>query len=528
FALRIAGLIVIIVIFVTAGTMFVTSQLVLMPILQLRRSLFSLAEDPDNIENYHIKSNAQGEMNDILSAHNTMLTEVANSRRLDKERAEERASFSERHDPLTQLPNRKLFLEHLSKVLVDAKDSETIIRVLVINFSDFRLINDAYGQNFSNQLLISTAKKLDAMTSSNSFVARLDTDEFAITNTDSGGLDQAATLAGHILAVCANPLMIDGMSFNLHPRIGIACSSDNRDAEYLLQNAKTALNILLDNPNSYEKYRFYASDMTKLRQQKQEIERDLRHAINHNQLSLFYQPKMTLNYENSVCTSSSCEALIRWHHPTKGLLSPGEFIPIAEKSELIFSLGEWVLSEACMQIKLWRKAGFVVPRVAVNLSVRQFLDPKLPELVSDIIKNSGVNADDLELEITESAAMSDIQTSIMMLEKLRQIGVRLSIDDFGTGHSSLGYLQQLKVNSLKIDKIFIDGIDRDEDANIICDAIIRLGQSLGLKIIAEGVESNTQLDFLRERHCDEVQGFLFAHPMSSIDLTKELKLGAHE
>lgn len=181
-----------------------------------------------------------------------------------------------------------------------------------------------------------------------------------------------------------------------------------------------------------------------------------------------------------------------------------------------------------MQIKLWRKAGFVVPRVAVNLSVRQFLDPKLPELVSDIIKNSGVNADDLELEITESAAMSDIQTSIMMLEKLRQIGVRLSIDDFGTGHSSLGYLQQLKVNSLKIDKIFIDGIDRDEDANIICDAIIRLGQSLGLKIIAEGVESNTQLDFLRERHCDEVQGFLFAHPMSSIDLTKELKLGAHE
>lgn len=524
FIVRIAGLIAIIVLFVTAGTMFVVDRLVLTPILQLRQSMYGAAADPDHAESHRVEADAPGEMGEVLAAHNTMLTEIAIRRQFDQARAEERTRFLERHDLLTGLPNRAHLLEYLHRLLADAERGGAVIHGLVLDFADFRLINDAHGTDVGDQVLINVAKKLDALAGTELFVARLGADEFAIADAKSAGPIQAAELAERILAICDSPLQIDGVSLHLRGRVGIACTSAAAgDAEHLLHDAQLALNLIRKDTDQQARYRFFAEDMTLLIRQRQEIERDLREALDHDQLRLFYQPKVTLNQNGPGNAFSSCEALIRWQHPTKGWLSPADFIPVAEECGLIFPLGEWVLREACKQIRSWREAGYVVPRVAVNIAARQFQDANLPELVCHIIKSTGVDADDLELEITETAAMSDVQASIAVLGQLRRIGVKLSIDDFGTGYSSLSYLQQLEVDSIKIDKSFVDDIGSGRNGEAVCDAIIQLGQSLGMKIIAEGVENNAQLDFLRQRHCDEVQGYLYARPMSAVDLSARLE-----
>jgi diguanylate cyclase (GGDEF)-like protein len=523
FILRIAGLVAIIVLFVTAGTMFVVDRLVLLPVVRLRESMLSAGADPDNAERYRIERPARDELADVQSAHNAMLFNMAESKRVDRAVADERARFLSRHDSLTGLPNREYYLEHLQRALDNRPTEASAVHGHVMNLSGFRAINDAFGQHAGDQALKAVAEAVRDAVGVHRFVARLGGDEFGIVDEVSREPAQAATFAQQILDVVEKPLVLAGKPLRLRGRIGIACAmSGDVTAAQLLHDAQVALNLARAEVEPKTHYRFFAAGMMELVLRRQETERELAEALTNGQLRLFYQPKVTVAQGEIGPGILSCEALIRWMHPQRGMVSPGDFIPIAEASGLIFDIGEWALREACAQIRRWRDAGYVAPRVAVNIASRQFQDVTLPDVVCQIIKAEGIEPGALELEITETAAMSDVRLSVTVINALRRIGVRLSIDDFGTGYSSLSYLRQFDVDSIKIDKSFIDDIAVDRNAAAVCDAIIRLGHSLGKKIIAEGVENPAQLDFLRRRNCEEAQGYLFARPMPAEELVGKL------
>lgn len=524
FILRIAGLVAIIVLFVTAGTMYVVDRLVLSPVMRLRQSMLSAGADPDNADHYRIEQSARDELADVQIAHNAMLVEMAESKRVDRANAEERARFQARHDPLTGLPNREHLLEHSHRVLADRPSSDAMVHGYALNISGFRAINDALGQHVGDQVLMHVATILCALAGPHRFVARIGGDEFGVVDEVSDGPSAAAAFAQEILDIVEKPIELDGKTLRLHGRIGIACAGPaDSGAAQLLHDAQVALNLIRAEKEPKIHYRFFSADMMQMVLHRQETERELVEALGSGQLHLFYQPKIVVADVSAGVLS--CEALIRWMHPQRGWVSPGEFIPIAEASGLIFEIGEWALREACAQIRRWHDAGYVAPRVAVNIAARQFQDVTLPDIVCRVITAAGIEPDALELEITETAAMNDVRLSVVVINALRRIGVRLSIDDFGTGYSSLSYLRQFDVDSIKIDKSFIDDIAVDRNAAAVCDAIIRLGHSLGKKIIAEGVETEAQLAFLKRRGCEEVQGYLFARPMPAEDL--QLKLTRH-
>ncbi|MBI4189296.1 MAG: phosphodiesterase [Betaproteobacteria bacterium] len=520
FILRIAGLVALIVAVVTARTMLVLYRSVLRPFFMLRRSMIAAAAHPDHADDYRIHERPRNEFGDVFQAHDEMLTRVVESKRADQLRAEERARFLARHDPLTGLPNRDFFLEHLRQTLPVACERGEQVQVQVLNLAGFSAINSALGQNVGDRMLIEVARKLNQGVSAGQFVARLGGDEFGIVNAGPVSPAQAAEHAERILAEIEHLLAIDGNEVRPRGRIGIAYSSTGcTDAETALHDAEVVLTRIRSDARA--RYQFFSPEMTQEAQRRQETERGLRQALERGELRLFYQPKIALDQAGAGRPYAACEALIRWQHPARGLISPGEFIPIAEACGLIVPIGEWVLREACAQVRRWREAGLTPPRVAVNVAALQFRDPKLPEMVRGAIAAAGVESDALELEITESAAMSDVTLTVAVLASLRAVGVRLSIDDFGTGYSSLSYLRKFDIDAIKIDKSFVDDIG-DANADAICDAIIRLGHSLGKKIIAEGVETRAQLEFLSSRRCEEAQGFLFARPMPADDIAPKL------
>ncbi len=523
FVLRIAGLVALIVAVVTTGTMMVLYRSVLSPILKLRWSMLGATANPDRADDYQIRDRPRDELGEVFQAHDEMLTRVAESKRADRLRAEERARFLARHDPLTGLPNRDFFLEHLRQTLSAACQREENVQVLVLNLAGFSAINDALGQNTGDRVLIEVARKLSQGISVGQFAARLGGDEFGIANASPGSPARAAEHAERILAEIEHPLVIEGNEIRLRGRIGIACpSSGCVEAETVLHDAGVVLSRIRSDMRA--RYQFFSPEMTQAAQRRQEIERELRQALDRGELRLFYQPKVVLDPGGVDRPFTACEALIRWEHPTRGWVSPGEFIPVAETSGLVIPVGEWVLREACAQIRRWLDAGLVPPRVAVNVSAEQFRDPGLPKIVNNAMADAGIDAETLELEITETAAMEDVGLTVTVLSTLRRLGVHLSIDDFGTGYSSLSYLRQLEIDAIKIDKSFVDDIGRNSNADAICDAIIRLGHSLGKRVVAEGVETQTQLEFLRARGCEEAQGFLFAKPMTASEIGSQLGL----
>ncbi|MBI2295360.1 MAG: EAL domain-containing protein [Betaproteobacteria bacterium] len=522
FVLRIAGLVALIVAVVTTGTMVVLYRSVLSPILRLRRSILGAAANPDHADDYRIRERPQDELGEVFQAHDEMLTRLAESKRADRLRAEERAHFLARHDPLTGLPNRDFFLEHLRQALSAACQREENVQVLVLNLAGFSAINDALGQDVGDRVLIEVARKLNQGISAGQFAARLGGDEFGIASTGSVSPAQVAEHAERILAEIELPLVIEGNEIRPRGRIGIASPSTGCvEGETVLHDAELVLSRIRSDARA--RYQFFSPEMTREAQKRQEIERELRQALKRGELQLFYQPKVALTQGGAEKAFSACEALIRWNHPRHGWISPGQFIPVAEACGLIAPVGEWVLREACAQIRRWLDAGLAPPRVAVNVSAPQFRDPRLPELVRGAMADAGVDADLLELEITETAAMEDVALTVAVLSTLKRLGVHLSIDDFGTGYSSLSYLRQLEIDSIKIDKSFVDDIGRDSNADAICDAIIQLGHSLGKRVVAEGVETHAQAEFLRLRRCEEAQGFLFARPMPAAEFADRLR-----
>ena len=428
--------------------------------------------------------------------------------RSERRRYLEQLERKSNYDDLTGLPNRNLLDDRLARALGRATEDQPPVAVLTLNLDRFKTINDSLGHAAGDQVLREVAARLAGVTQEADTLARLEGDEFVLVAPVAGEA-AAARLAQPMLAALVAPFAIGEREFYLTGSIGIALHpKDGADGESLLRNASAAL--LRAKAGGGNRYHFYAAEMNARSLERLDLENGLRRAIDQNELVIHYQPQLNLRTGEII----GAEALLRWQHPQRGLVMPGEFIPLAEECGLIVPLGEWVLRHACAQNKAWQDAGLPPITVAVNLSARQFAAQDVVGMAADIIAASGLDPHYLELELTESAVMADAEAFIRATERLKGLAITLSIDDFGTGFSSLSYLKRFAIDRLKIDQSFVRDVTRDANSAAIALAIISLAHSLRLSVIAEGVETEPQMSFLRRRDCDEMQGYLFSRPVA--------------
>ncbi len=426
------------------------------------------------------------------------------------------------YDALTGLPNRQTFMERLDGALEWAKNSGKFSGVLHVNLDRFKQINDSYGHSIGDALLKTVAERLAKSIRIRDFVARpsddariaslsrIGGDEFAVLLSELSSEEDAAQVARRVLAVLAKPFKHGNEEFFLTSSIGIALfPSDSTDKETLLKHAAIAMSHAKESGRN--RYEFYSKEINAKSKERLTLENDLRKALDQDQLVLHYQPKI----DARTGKVSGCEALLRWTHPTLGLVPPGEFISLAEETGLISPFGEWVLDTACMQTKAWQSAGLGPLSVAVNVSSRQFREGRLTETIRNALARSDLDPANLTVELTEKTVMENASQNIGTLQQLREIGVKISIDDFGTGYSSLSYLEQFPLDELKIDRSFLRRIVSETDDAPIVTSIIAMAHSLNLRVVAEGVETREQVKFLAKRRCDEYQGFLFSKPVGS-------------
>ncbi|MET0377760.1 MAG: EAL domain-containing protein [Spongiibacteraceae bacterium] len=440
------------------------------------------------------------------------------------QRSEERLAHQVHYDALTDLPNRLLFRDRLQNALAQAHRNHWITGVLLIDLDRFKVVNDTLGHGFGDRLIQLVAQRLLACLRDGDTVCRLGGDEFAVLLPDLSAADDASQVAQKIAAALAAPFDLDGHEHFVTASIGIAIHpGDGDDADTLIRNADTAMYSAKALGGNH--HQFYNARMNALALERMRLESSLRRALERGEFLLHYQPKLDVP-GGDIC---GAEALLRWKHPQRGLVSPAEFIPLLEETGLILPVGLWVLETACAQMRSWREAGIDVPPIAINLSVRQFQQTDLDVRMRDIIIAAGVSPADIELEITESMLMQDPQQAVQMLTKLKQLGVRISVDDFGTGYSSLAYLKQFPLDALKIDRAFISHITHDQnhqDDATIALTIINLAHNLKLKVVAEGVETEAQARFLTRHGCDVLQGFYFSRPIAPDDFAQMLKTPA--
>ncbi|MDP3537489.1 MAG: EAL domain-containing protein [Azonexus sp.] len=428
----------------------------------------------------------------------------------ERRQAEERMRHIAQHDALTGLPNRLALLMRLAQLLPEARRHEWNIAIMFIDLDRFKIINDTLGHQVGDEMLREVACRLSAVVRETDFVARLGGDEFVIILAGVATPSDAAIVAGKIIAALSTAIEAEGHELNTSPSIGISIfPDDGPDGDTILKNADTAMyHAKAAGRNNYQ---FFAADMNRVTAERLDIERKLRHAIARNELALCFQPQ----FKADSSYATGVEALVRWHHPTDGMISPDRFIPVAEETGIIVEIGEWVLLTACRTMKHWIDAGLKPLRLAVNVSARQLRRRDFCETVAGALAESGLPAELLELEITESSVMENPQEAILILERLGRMGISLAIDDFGTGYSSLAYLKLFPIDHLKIDRSFVADIEHDLNDRAIAFGTIALAHSLGLNVIAEGVETEDQLELLRANGCDEVQGYLFSKPLNS-------------
>ena len=417
------------------------------------------------------------------------------------------------HDPLTDLPNRLLFTDRTEQALAAAQRHQTGCALLMIDLDHFKIINDSLGHNVGDLLLKAVAERLQSVFGKGFTVARLGGDEFAVLVDSCSQTSQAAVLAQQVLEVMKSAFDVDKHQLFVSASVGISVyPSDALNAEQLLRNADSAL--FKAKSAGREGYALYTEELTAHAQYRIEVASDLRRALEQQELRVYYQPVHDLQ----TCRLIGVEALVRWEHPLRGLLSPGEFIPIAERTGLIAEIDAWVLEHACWQMVQWQATGVELSFVAVNISSRLFTRPELFTLVSTVLADTGLDPALLELEVTESTVMDNSQVALEQMHRLRALGLRLAIDDFGTGFSSLLRLKRLPVQKLKIDQGFVAGLPGDNDDVAIVRAVIALGQSMGLQVHAEGIEQVEQAQFLLDHDCNLGQGYWFGRPMPAKDL----------
>ena len=429
------------------------------------------------------------------------------------------------HDTLTGLANRFSLHQRLDQAVALARRDDRCLAVLFIDLDRFKAINDSLGHPMGDRLLIEVGQRLRASVRDSDVVARFGGDEFVIVMTDiaDGNVGQISSLAGKILRHLSKPYGIAGRELRSTPSIGISVfPNDGADVDTLLKNADMAMYHAksLGRAN----FQFFAPSMNEAAAERADLEGALRRAIDDGQLLLHYQPQVDASSGRTVCL----EALARWQHPQRGLIPPNKFIPLAEESGLIEPLGRWVLDAACRQLWWLNSQGWTGVRMAVNLSARQLKQDDLIPWIEQLLAVHGVRAADLELEITESVAMENPEAMIGILRRLRELGVTLAIDDFGTGYSSLAYLKLLPIQRLKLDRSFVSDIESDHNDAIICSATIALAHSLGLEVVAEGVETEAQYSFLRYLGCDLIQGYYFSRPLAADVVEDFLKQSSAE
>lgn len=427
------------------------------------------------------------------------------------------------HDPLTGLPNRLLFNDRLSLALAQAHRNKKMLAVLFLDLDRFKLVNDMLGHAAGDKLLKEVAGKIAGCLRKSDTIARLGGDEFTILLPQPEDEDAVAKVARKILQTFEQPWILGEQEFHITASIGIALyPNDGEDAETLLKHADTAMYRAKDQGRN--NYQLYTPAMNAKIIERLTMENDLRRGVKREEFLLFYQPQVNTKTGQII----GMEALLRWKHQERGLVYPAEFISLAEDTGMIIPLGEWVLRNACAQNKAWQDAGIRRVRVTVNLSACQFQQHNLVETVARVMSQTGLEPRWLELEITESALMQDMDLAIKTLQDLKEMGVRISIDDFGTGYSSLNYLKRLPVHALKIDRSFVRDITANPEDAAIVSTVIVLARNLNLKVIAEGVETEEQLAFLQQHQCCEMQGYLFSKPLPAEEFAKLLRQGTFD
>lgn len=421
------------------------------------------------------------------------------------------------HDTLTLLPNRALLEDRILHAIASAQRTGRLIAVMFLDLDRFKTINDSLGHHYGDKLLQAVAQRLVETLRAEDTIARVGGDEFIVLVKEITEPQVAASIAQKLLSALADPLYVERQEQHISASLGISIyPNDGQDLRSLMVNADAAMYHAKKMGRA--NYQFFTFEMNAAARARLELEKNLRHAIENDEFELHYQPKVTI----ASGEIASMEALVRWRHPEQGLISPSEFIPLAEEIGLIIPLGAWVLMTACQQNKRWQQKGLPKLRVAVNLSAAQFKQQNLVEFVCQILEDTGLDAGCLELEITESVIMQNAEAAALTLERLHAKGVHISIDDFGTGYSSLSYLKRFPLDMLKIDRSFVRDIHADPDDAAIVQSVIVLAHSLRLGVIAEGVETEEQLAFLKTLGCDEYQGFYCSRPLPPAEFEKLL------
>jgi len=432
-------------------------------------------------------------------------------------------AHSAHHDFLTGLPNRKLLNDRVSQAILLASRSMKKVAVLFLDLDGFKHINDSLGHSIGDRLLQSIAKRLVDSVRGSDTVSRQGGDEFVVLLSEVEGLESAATTVRRLLQVGSEPHAIDQHDLHVTSCIGVSIyPDDGLDVETLIKNADTAMYQAKE--NGRQSYQFFKPAMNVRAVERQSIEGSLRRALERQEFAVHYQPKINL----STGEISGAEALLRWTHPTRGIVSPAQFIPVAEDCGLILPIGNWVLRAACRQARTWMEAGLPLGAMGVNISAVEFRNEGFLEGVFAILKDTGLDPKFLELELTESVLMKRPESTASILQALRAEGVRVAVDDFGTGYSSLSYLQKFSIDALKIDQSFVRRITTAPDETTIVTAVISMARSLKLRVVAEGVETVKELEFLQAHQCDEAQGYYFSRPVPPEQFAKLLETGIPE
>lgn len=432
--------------------------------------------------------------------------------------SQDQVAYLAQRDALTGLPNRSLFIERLEQAIDGARRHNAKLAVLFVDLDHFKDINDTYGHPFGDELLQEIGKRLTVVVRASDTVARIGGDEFVLMLEDIASADSADRVAGKVLEALTQPVILDGKELVVTGSVGVATyPEDGNDSTTLIRNADTAM--YQAKSSGRDQFHSYTAEMTASALRKFSLETDLRQAVKRGQLSLDYQPQTAL-YDDSV---TGFEALLRWQHPQRGWVSPALFIPMAEDIGLIEPIGEWVLARACEQARRWRQQGVAGLHIAVNLSARQLANPALANYIESLLRDTGIPADAIEVEVTESSVMERADRCIATLHAIHEHGVPIAVDDFGTGYSSLSYLKRLPLQKVKIDRSFVRDLPHDQDDGALAAAIIAMSHSLGLYVVGEGVETAEQLEFLRDHGCDGAQGFYLGRPMPVLEAEQWLR-----
>lgn len=488
------------------------------PIEQLAAAMRAVSKE----RNYRrrVKMNRQDELGSLIEDFNEMLSQIE-IRDQELRSKQNRLDYLAHHDTLTNLPNRLLFHDRLYHAITRARRMQGKLALFFLDLDRFKNINDSLGHEAGDQLLQEVAKRLTSIMRKSDTLARLGGDEFVIALEQNTESHEIITVAQKVLDTLSATYHINAQELYITVSIGISLFPDNGlTAETLMKNADAAM--YRAKAKGRNNYQFFTNDMNQLAKEALFLENNLRKAIDNSELTLYYQPQVEIDSGRIIGT----EALVRWHHPELGIIPPNKFIPMAEETGLIIPLGKWVINAACLQNRQWQEAGLSPGKIAVNISPRQFRQSDLVKTVAHALADSGLKAKWLELEITENVLVDDLIPTIAVMEDLNAMGVSLSIDDFGTGYSSLNYLHRFPLSKLKIDQSFVQSIGEPMGKHAIVEAVIALARALDLEVIAEGIENQAHIIFLKKHGCRYGQGYYFSKPLPPKDF-EQLMLNSH-